>query len=69
MILSQSGGRSGFRRTAEVGLLSRMAWKITPELSPLKGNTPVAISYKTVPKENKSVRASNSFARICSGDM
>lgn len=27
------------------------------------------ISYKTTPKENKSVRVSGSFARACSGDM
>ena len=31
--------------------------RINPVLSPRKGNAPVAISYKTTPKENKSVRA------------
>ena len=46
-----------------------MALKMTPELSPRKGNVPVAISYSTAPKENKSVRASNSLARTCSGDI
>ena len=30
---------------------------------------PVAISYSTAPKENRSVRLSNSLARACSGDM
>jgi hypothetical protein len=40
---------------------------MTPELSPRKGNVPVAISYKTAPNQNKSVRASNSFARTGSG--
>jgi Putative transposase len=29
----------------------------------------VAISYKTTPNENKSVRASSSLALTCSGDM
>ena len=30
---------------------------------------PVAISYSTAPKENRSLRASSSLARACSGDM
>ena len=34
-----------------------------------KGSVPVAISYKTAPKENKSVRESNSLPSDCSGDM
>ncbi len=42
---------------------------MTPELSPRNGNAPVAISYSTTPNENKSVRASSSLARTCSGDM
>ena len=46
-----------------------MALKMTPELSPRKGSAPVAISYSTAPNENKSVRASSSLARTCSGDI
>jgi hypothetical protein len=30
---------------------------------------PVHISYSTAPNENRSVRASSSFPRTCSGDM
>ena len=40
----QFDGKSGFSRTADVGVPSRMALKITPELSPRNGNVPVAIS-------------------------
>ena len=40
-----------------------------PEVSPRNGSVPVAISYSTAPKENRSVRASSSFPRACSGDM
>ena len=43
--------------------------RISPELSPSNGILPVAISYSTAPNENRSVRASNSLAFTCSGDM
>jgi hypothetical protein len=46
-----------------------MAWKIIPEVSPRNGNCPVAISYSTAPKENRSLRASKSLPLTCSGDM
>ena len=46
-----------------------MASKISAVLSPRKGTWPVAISYSTTPNENKSVRASRSLARACSGDI
>ena len=36
---------------------------------PRKRTNPVAISYSTAPKENRSVRASSSLPRTCSGDM
>ena len=36
---------------------------------PSNGILPVAISYSTAPNENRSVRASRSLARTCSGDM
>ena len=50
-------------------LLLAFALKITAALSPRNGNAPVAISYKTAPKENRSLRASRSLARACSGDI
>ena len=62
MMRSRSAGRSGFSRTGETGVSSKIALKITGELSPRKGTMPVAISYSTAPKENKSLRASSSFA-------
>jgi hypothetical protein len=68
-IRSSSAGRSGFSRTGGTGARFRIESKITPELSPRNGNVPVAISYKTAPNENKSVRESSSLARTCSGDM
>src|SRR5579862_5471219 len=69
MMSSSLGGRSGFMRIAGTGSRSRISRKITAELSPRKGNAPVAISYSTAPKENKSLRASTSLARACSGDI
>ena len=38
-----------------------MALKIRAEVSPRKGSVPVHISYRTAPKENRSVRASSSL--------
>src|SRR5215472_16893650 len=46
-----------------------MAPEIAPGEDPWKGNAPVAISYSTAPNENRSVRASSSSARACSGDI
>jgi len=46
-----------------------MALKMTPEAAPEKACRPVAISYNTNPKEKRSVRASSSSQRTCSGDM
>src|SRR5215469_13275130 len=65
MIRSSSAGRSGFSRTGATGARFRMASKMVAVLSPRKGSCPVAISYKTAPNENKSVRASSSLARAC----
>src|SRR5262249_30356509 len=61
--------RSGLIRVGGTGERSRIALKIKPKLSPRNGMVPVAISYSTTPNENKSVRASSSLARTCSGDM
>lgn len=46
-----------------------MKSKMAPCASPSKGNFPVAISYKTIPKENESVRGPRRSPRICSGDI
>jgi len=59
----------GIQRIGETGTRSRIAWKIRAEVSPRKGSWPVAISYNTTPKENKSVRESSSLPLACSGDM
>ena len=48
-LCSSSAGTSGFSRTAGVGAASRMALQITAELSPRKGNCPVAVSYTHLP--------------------
>ena len=69
MMRSSSAGRLGFSRTGAVGARFRMASKITAEVLPMKGWRPVAISYITAPKENRSVRVSSSSPRACSGDM
>jgi hypothetical protein len=69
VIRINSVGMDGFSRTGAAGARFKIASKITPELSPWNGSVPVAISYKTVPNENRSLRASNSFALTCSGDM
>jgi hypothetical protein len=47
--------------------LGGKAWVSELELS--KSISPIAISCSTAPKENKSLRESNGFARTCSGDM
>ena len=57
------------KRTGAVGARFRMASKITADVLPVKGWRPVDISYKTAPKENRSVRVSSSSPRACSGDM
>ena len=68
-IRSSSSGASGFRRTTGTGWLWRMASIVSVVLLPRYGSTPVAISYSTTPKENRSLRESTSSPRACSGDM
>src|SRR5258708_22427604 len=50
---SSLDGKSGFRRTGETGARSRIAWKISAEVSPRKGSMPVDISYSTTPTEKR----------------
>ena len=68
MIRSRSGGISRLKRIAGGGSEFNMALKMSAEVSPWNGNVPVAISYSTAPKENRSVRASSSLPLACSGD-
>ena len=42
---------------------------LTADVAPANGCLPVAISYRTTPSEKRSVRASVSSPRACSGDM
>src|SRR6266481_9532975 len=58
MMSSSLGGTVGFNRIGGSGVRLRIPSKMVAEVSPGKGKAPVAISYSTVPKENKSVRAS-----------
>src|SRR5258708_27259354 len=69
IISSNFGGRSGSSRVGATGVRFRIASNIVGELFPRKGCCPVAISYKTDPNENKSVRASSSLARASSRDI
>ena len=65
----QLGRHIGIQPNRGSGDRIQYGLKITAELSPRNGNAPVAISYSTAPNENRSVRASSSLARTCSGDM
>jgi hypothetical protein len=56
-------------RRSQLIVRFRMDSKTTPCVSPIKGSTPVAISYSTTPNEKKSVRVSSGFPLTCSGDM
>ena len=58
-----------FRRILRIQAAERRNWswlenrlKITADVAPGNGSLPVAISYSTTPNENRSVRASSSFA-------
>src|SRR5262245_24458814 len=69
MTASRSGGTWGFLSLGGTGAPLRTELKITAVVGPPNGACPVAISYSTAPKLNKSVRGSNSSPRACSGDM
>ena len=69
MTSSNRAGKSGFRRTGATGARRRIESNTAAEVSPRKGSVPVAISWRTLPKEKRSVRVSNSLPRVCSGDM
>ena len=69
MISSSLPGIAGLEINADSAGSFRIASKMTADVSPRNGSVPVAISYNTTPKENRSVRESSSFPRACSGDM
>ena len=54
---------------ADVGVSLRMADMIDTLVSPLNGLSPVAISYRRMPRENTSERESTVVPCACSGDM
>ena len=43
MIRSSSAGNFEFKLVGTTGAMSRMEWKTTADVSPLKGSVPVAI--------------------------
>src|ERR1700694_3693384 len=57
-------GTSGLSRIGGVGARSRIAWKISADVSPRKGNVPVAISYSTAPKR-KQICPCIEFLSLC----
>ena len=61
MMRSNSAGRSGFSRTAEVGVPIQNGFEDHAGRVATKRQRPVAISYSTAPNENRSVRASSSL--------
>ena len=69
ILAAEEGAAYGAALLAGVGARFIIASKITPGVSPRNGGTPVAISYSTAPKENRSVRVSSSLPLTCSGDM
>ena len=69
MISSSLGGTSGFSRTGGGRCSIQNGFEDHRRTFPRNGNVPVAISYSTAPKENRSVRASSSLPRACSGDI
>ena len=66
---SSSMGILGFSSRGGIGLECSTASSVISELLPVNGFFPVAISYSTMPKENRSLRASMVSLRACSGDM
>ena len=64
-VLRYSGDRAAIIFRGRCRIESKMPAEVTPP----KACVPVAISYRTAPKEKRSVRASVSSPRACSGDM
>src|ERR1051325_7621846 len=69
MIRPNSRGNPELTMSTGKGSRFRIESKITADVSPANGKAPVASWYNTVPSENKSVRASTSPPRACSGDI
>ena len=69
MIRSRSRGASGFTSVSFGGSSRRIDVMSERPVSPSKGRVPVAISYRSTPKEKRSDRASTWRPSACSGDM
>ena len=69
MISSSFGATLGFKEDGAAGVRFKIASKMTAEVFPLNAACPAAISYSTAPRLNRSVRASSSSPRACSGDI
>src|SRR5215472_1855674 len=69
MMDSSLAGSWGFHSRGGAGVRFKIPSAMTPEVLPEKARWLVAISYRTKPKENRSVRESSSSQRTCSGDI
>ena len=62
-------GIPGFRSvTGRAGSLISL-WRVSAASLPSNGSRPVQISYRTMPRENRSDRSSSAAPLACSGDM
>jgi hypothetical protein len=68
-IRPSSSGSFGFKCRGDGGARFRIWSERAAAESPSNGGLPVDISKRTIPSENKSVRASTGLPSICSGDM
>src|SRR5439155_18709817 len=68
-ISSSFGGSWGLSSNGATGARWRIASNTAALVGPENAGRPVAISYRTIPRENRSVRRSNSSPMACSGDM
>src|ERR1700689_4042916 len=66
---SHPAGNSGRNELGGGGWPLTTSRRISGRDEPRNGRTPVAASYSTQPKENKSERGPSSSPRVCSGDI
>src|SRR6516162_11244087 len=66
---SRAGGVMGLMLVIGEGSFSRIVEATLSWLFPSNAVLPLTISYSTAPSEKISLRPSNSFPSICSGDM
>jgi len=68
-VTSSLGGKSGFKRTGELGARFRMASKMTAEGVATERQKTCGHFIEDDSKRKRSLRASRSLPRTCSGDM